>query len=295
MSSQYALEVTTEHTVPFKLIFESLNNALDEGIMEFINDKIKHKNSVSSITSATGLESDNSGLRMIAVDPSNTVLISLKLDAKNFAKFECNQYKISLGININSFHKAIRTMDKDDNLTITYGGNSENFMGIKIDNPEKNKKRNIEFDLLDLKANKNNIPNKYFDVRITINSNEFHKTCREMNTFATHTEIKCYGNKVCMTYIGDGIREKIEYATGGSGINIKWDDKSENSGKPKIVQGIYELKNLTLFGKCQNLCSDIEILMKNNFPLVIKYTVATLGKINIFVAPTNIAGNNLNG
>ena len=52
-----------------------------------------------------------------------------------------------------------------------------------------------------------------------------------------------------------------------------------------IVQGIYELKHLVLFGKCTSLCNDIEIYMKNDYPLVIKYTVATLGRLLLCLTP----------
>ena len=49
----------------------------------------------------------------------------------------------------------------------------------------------------------------------------------------------------------------------------------------KIIQGIFSLKNLGYFIKCTNLCSQIEIYLENDLPLVVKYDVASLGTIRL--------------
>jgi len=41
------------------------------------------------------------------------------------------------------------------------------------------------------------------------------------------------------------------------------------------------LKNLGYFIKCTNLCSQIEIYLENDLPLVVKYDVASLGSIRL--------------
>ena len=52
-----------------------------------------------------------------------------------------------------------------------------------------------------------------------------------------------------------------------------------------IVQGIFSLKYLVLFTKCTNLCNQIQLYIKNDYPLVIKYAVASLGNIKLCLAP----------
>jgi len=47
----------------------------------------------------------------------------------------------------------------------------------------------------------------------------------------------------------------------------------------KIIQGIYQLKTLSLFSKCSDLSNNLEIYMKNNFPLLIKKMISNLGYI----------------
>ena len=58
--------------------------------------------------------------------------------------------------------------------------------------------------------------------------------------------------------------------------------KQEDS---KIIQGEFSLKNLSYFIKCTNLCNSIEMYLENDLPLIVKYSVASLGEIKLCLAP----------
>lgn len=64
--------------------------------------------------------------------------------------------------------------------------------------------------------------------------------------------------------------------------------KQDNS---KIIQGEFSLKNLVYFIKCTNLCNQIEMYIDNDFPLIVKYNVASLGEIKLCLAPLPSSGN----
>ena len=53
----------------------------------------------------------------------------------------------------------------------------------------------------------------------------------------------------------------------------------------EVIQGEFSLKNLGYFIKCTNLCSNIEMFLENDLPLVVKYSVASLGEIKLCLAP----------
>jgi hypothetical protein len=53
----------------------------------------------------------------------------------------------------------------------------------------------------------------------------------------------------------------------------------------EIVQGYFQLKPLALFTKCTPMSTDIIIYMKNNYPMIIEYSVAGLGEIKLALAP----------
>ncbi len=232
---------------------------------------------------------DKNGLRIMAVDTTKTVLINLKLDAKNFTKFKCKKKTMNLGVNLVYFHKFIKSMDKDDNLTLYTDHDDQNYLKIRIDNPEEKKESIYKLKLLDLPNTQMSIPEITFDAVVTMNSSEFHKLCREMNQIADYVDIRCLENKIIFSCKGDIGDRTTTYKIGdnedGDGISIQHD--TDDEGKPQIVQGIYELRNLVLFSKCASLCNDIEIYMKNDYPLVIKYTVATLGRVLLCLTPIN--------
>ncbi len=225
------------------------------------------------------------GMRITAVDTTKTVLINLNLYAKNFGVFKCRKKKLVLGVNLCYLHKLIKSMDKDDNIALYVENDHKNFLKIKIDNPENYTETSFELKLLDLAETTLIIPDTEFDAVVTLNSNKFHKICREMNHIAELVEIKCLNNKIIFTCKGDYANRKTIIHTNddGDSVNISFTNNSKN----KIIQGIYELRNLVLFAKCSSLCNDIQIFMKNDYPIVIRYTVATLGVIILCLSPTS--------
>ena len=261
---------------------EEVENEIENGMTEIEDNEQKAREEEQRIL-------DKSCMRIMAVDLTKTVLIHLKLEGKNFTKFECKGKKITLGVNLGYFYKLIKSMDKDDSLTLYVEHDDKNYLRIKIDNPEEKKNTTFKLKLLDLRHDPISVPDITFDAVIIINSTEFHKICREMNQIADYVEIKCLKDKIIFTCKGDYAERTTVYSTDdgeeGDGITIKL--ANNEKAKDLIIQGIYELRNLVLFSKCAQLCNDIEIYMKNNYPLVIKYTAATLGKILLCLTPIN--------
>jgi len=228
------------------------------------------------------------GMRITAIDMTKTVLINLKLDANQFSTFKCKKQKITLGVNLGYLHKLIKSLDKEDNLTLYQDHDNKNLLKIKVDNQEGHKKTEFDLKLMELKKDKMNIPNVEFEAVVTMNSTEFHKLCREMNQIADYVEIRCLKNKIEFICKGEIANRKTVYWTdtsenGNSKVHIEHPDVPNS--KPFIVQGIYELKHLVMFGKCGTLCTDIEIYLKSDYPLVIKYQVATLGRLYLCLSP----------
>ena len=62
----------------------------------------------------------------------------------------------------------------------------------------------------------------------------------------------------------------------------------QNDNPEQIIQGVFALKYLVLFTKCTNLCNSINLFLKNDYPLIIKYDIASLGHIKLCLAPKTI-------
>ena len=104
-----------------------------------------------------------------------------------------------------------------------------------------------------------------------------------MFNLSDNIEITTYGQQITFKCKGD-IADQ-ETSIGQSTTSGMSFIKNENS---EIIQGIFSLKYLVLFTKCTNLSSSIELYLKNDYPLIIRYQVANLGEVKLCLAPVSL-------
>ena len=100
-----------------------------------------------------------------------------------------------------------------------------------------------------------------------------------MNGISDRIEIKSVGNDLIFSC--EGIFASSEYLEQKSDGNMEFINKPDAS---VVVQGEYSLKSLSHFIKCTPLCSNLEIYIGNDLPLIVKYDVASLGSIKLCLA-----------
>ena len=252
----YALELKTVQSSAFRVLIEALKEILTDANMEF----------------------DQTGIKIVAMDASHTVLVHLKLDATKFETFQCSN-KLVIGVNMLNLFRLIKTMCNNDTLTLFVEKNNPNLLGIRIENGEKNTITTQRLNLMDLNEESIQIPPATFDSVITMPSSDFQKICRDMHNLSETIEIKSVGQQLFFSCKGDFASQETIMGETAQGMSfIKMNDN-------EIVQGIFALKHLVLFTKCTNLCNSIEMYLKNDYPLIIQYNVANLGAIKLCLAP----------
>jgi proliferating cell nuclear antigen len=132
---------------------------------------------------------------------------------------------------------------------------------------------------MDLHEENIEIPPPSFDSVITMPSLDFQKICRDMHNLAEEIEIKSIGHQLIFSCKGQFAEQETSIGSSSNGLAFIQNEAD------KIVQGIYALKHLVLFSKCTNLCNSVELYLRNDFPLIIKYAVASLGEIKLCLAP----------
>ncbi len=60
--------------------------------------------------------------------------------------------------------------------------------------------------------------------------------------------------------------------------------RKTNEDSQEIIQGIFSLKYLSIFTKCTNLCSSVEIYLKNSYPIILQYSIASMGTVRLCLA-----------
>ena len=253
----YIIEVKTVQTNAFKTLCEALKEILTDTNLIFSDD----------------------GIKIIAMDPSHTILVHLKLDHTSFEEYYCSE-KTVVGVSMLNFFKLIKTMTNNDTLTLFIEKSDVNKLGIRIENGEKNSMTNYKLNLMDLNEEQISIPPAAFESIITLPSSDFQKICRDMSNLSDTIEIKSVGSNLIFSCSGNFASQETIIGQTSSGLAFV-----KNADNTDINQGYYNLKHLVLFTKCTNLCNQIEMYMKNNFPIVIKFSVGSLGSLKLALAP----------
>ena len=80
---KYILEIQTVQAAAFRILIEALKEILTDANFEF----------------------DSTGMKIVAMDSSHTVLVNLRLHSQNFETYNCNKDKLILGINLINLYK----------------------------------------------------------------------------------------------------------------------------------------------------------------------------------------------
>jgi proliferating cell nuclear antigen len=254
--SKYIFHLWTSKTPPIKYLTELLKDLLTEGNLECSAD----------------------GIKLLSIDPGRTVLIHLKLDKSSFEDFKCEQ-PIVLGINLEHFFKIIKNMENSDTLRLFVEKDNVNRLGIERYNKEENINNTIYQSLIDIPVQRRDIPSPSFKSVIVMSSARFQKICREISQFSEKIEITCVGNQLIFKGCNESASQEIRIKPSANGMSF------EQNSPDEIVQGVFKLKHLVQFSKCSNLSSNIRILIRNDYPIVLHCDIAGLGFVRLCLAP----------
>jgi len=234
----------------------------------------------------TNITFQKDGIRIINMDKSHTILAHLHLKAENFEQYECKKDKIVVGVNMFHLFKLINSIDNDDTLTIyiescDYSDGVVSHLGLKFENGDIKQCKTQKLKLIEPDHDEIAEPDVTFSSIINIPSSDFQKIIRDLSPLSDKLEIRSVCNELIFKCSGSFASAEIRRteADGSMEFKVKPKDKTE------IIQGEFSLKNLGYFIKCTNLCSQIEMYLENNCPLVVKYNVASLGEIQLCLAP----------
>ena len=253
------LTIKTVQIAPFRTLMTALKDILLETNITFQPD----------------------GIRIINMDKSHTILTHLYLAAQNFEFYECKKEKIIIGVNMFHLFKLINSIDNDDTLTI-YIENDDYLYGVvshlalKFENGEIKQCKTQKLRLIEPESEELEYPDVKFSSIINLPSTDFQKIIRDLSCISDKLEIKSVGNELIFKCSGQFASAEIHRAEADGSMEfvLKQDPN-------KIIQGEFSLKNLSYFIKCTNLCSQIELYLENDLPLIVKYNVASLGEIKL--------------
>lgn len=237
---------------------------------------------LKEILTDVNIEVDETGFKIIAMDSTHVALIHMKLSAKNFEKFYCPK-PVICGVSMLRLYKLLKIMSPNDTLTLYVEKDEPSELKIQIETGEKGLKHNFSLKLMDLFVDKVEVPPAEFSSVLRMPSTDFQKLCRDMSNLADEIEIKSSGNQLLFKIQNDWVDQTtVIRESGNSGMTY-----IQNLTPDEVIQGVFAIKKLVTFTKCTNLCQNIEIYLKNDYPIIIKYSVANLGEVKFCLAPKN--------
>lgn len=258
-SKDLRLELKTFQSSTFKQVIDALKEILTDVNFEF----------------------DRSGLKIIATDISHVVLIFAKMEGDKFEEYRCKHDKLHVGLNMLKLHMIIKTITNNDTLTLYIEEQDPNRLGIRIENPEKNYKTTYKLAMLDIDTQDYEIPPQNFLTTISMPSTYLQKIIRDMHNISEYIEIRNVGKQLFLSCKGEFCTQETVIGTEN---NLNIDIQKDENDSQEIIQGVFSLKYIATFTKCTNLCSMVEIFIKNRYPIILKYQIANLGEIKLCLA-----------
>jgi len=231
---------------------------------------------VKDILTEVNLEIDAAGIKIMAMDGTHTILVHMRLYADRFDEFLCTEKSI-LGIDFVNFNKMVKQIKNEDSLLLFMERKNKSRLGIRIMNGEKQMVTTKYLNLMELDVKPIDIPPVQFPSVISMPSLDFQNIIKDLLQLGDKVEIKSAENELSF---------RLEGGEFGSQETICVMPKTQK----EIVQGYFLLKPLSLFTKCTAMSTDIMIYLKNNYPIIVEYSVAGLGEIKLALAPSTRSG-----
>jgi len=289
----YILELETSQTNAIRILIDTISSVTTDVKFTFcpfyieknIDTEEDNENNESELITENNDNKNKQvgGLIIKEINKSGTILVYSRLDADKFDKYKYNfsKKKITIGVNLDNLLIILKCMSNLDKMTWALDDEDINKLIIILENTDKKEKKIFRLNLSDLDDEKLEVDPIVFPYAAYFPASDFHKYCKDMSLITEKIEIKCTNNKVSFGIKGADICDadfEISETNGGLSIDINTENKNE------IVQGVFSLKWLNVFTKCTNLSPQVVLYLKNDYPLIIKYSVAALGEVKFVLS-----------
>ena len=216
---------------------------------------------------------DETGIYLCMMDHHRRILINLKLNAEGFLVYKFNSKKLFLGINLNHFHKMIKSIKKKDSIELYIDDENPNDLAIKVI-PKENNRTTISFIKIQSIQNLDiDIPTGY-KKPVSISSSEYQKIIKDMGNIGNIMNISSKKFSIEFSCNAGGIlKRKVRFG--------EVDDDDDDDDNEKEFNEDFNTEQLCRISKLAGLSSNIQIFPGK--PLLFKSNVGTLGFIEIYI------------
>jgi len=224
-------------------------------------------------------EVNDMGIYLKMFDHHRKTLVELSLLAENFSfyKFK-SESKIYMGLNLNHFHKMLKSIKKKDSLQLFIDSSNQNELSIKTIPKENTRITTSGIKIQNIQNLEIDIPQGY-GKPVIVPSAEFQKMCKDLSSIGS-INIKVVARDFHIEFIADAdgiLKRKVVFGEND-------DDDPDDSDNKISYQATFATDQLSRITKLSGLSNTMQIFpASKNLPLLFRTCVGSLGKMSIFV------------
>ena len=249
----------TGEAYQIKILAELLTNNLKHGCFDVTDDGIT--------------------LRMF--DQPRRTLVDMCLQAENFSLYKFkSEEKFCLGLNLNHFHKMLKSIKKKDSLQLFISSEVPNELGIKTIPKENTRVTTSGIKIQNIQNVDADVPLGY-GKPVIVPSPDFQKMCKELSSIgSTNIRVKSKGFHIDFIADADGIlKRKVRL-----GESDDSDDEEAGDVNVNSYDATFTTDQFTRINKIAGLGSTMQIFPgTNELPLLFRSSVGSLGKISVYI------------
>ena len=270
------IKLKTTQTAHIRTLIDSLNALLTDVNITFFPYYMIDKSSSDDNDKKIG------GVVIKELNKTSSILIHCKLEADQFEHYEYNykHNKLTIGINLNNFLKCIKCMTHFDIMTWEIHDDDINKLVMILESDKE--KKIFRINLMDLEDANYEIEPVKFPYNIVLPTQDFQNYCKNMISATDKIDIKCTKDNLFLS--GKGELGVIDFELIASNVSSGLTIVRNTDNINELVQGTFELKYLIIFTRCSSLCSHVNLFLKNDYPLIVQYSVAKLGQIKFVLS-----------
>jgi len=223
---------------------------------------------------------DETGIRLRMMDNNRIILVDLELDSDKFSVYKYKlPNKMSIGINLNHFHKMLKSIKKRDSIQLYIDDTSPTDLGIKVI-PKENNRITTSFIKIQTIQNLDiDLPEGY-GRPVIVPSGEFQKMCKGLTHISNITHITSKGFLIRFASDAGGVMKR--YTEFGETEDSDADSDDGVGDEPEYNEE-FDTEQLTRITKIAGLSNTMQIYPKSDKALLIRSDIGNIGRISIYI------------